>query len=226
MLAVIAMQRDAAAGELPTTVVVHLDRVHAFLAIVLAVVAGAAALREQLDRALGRAEVLRTQAISDPLTGLANRTAGNERLDDESSDARRRRWPLAIVLFDIDHFKAINDTHGHLVGDEVLIATAEVISAAVRPRDLLVRWGGEEFLIVLPETTGDEAMEIAERARRALAAARPHGQSVTATFGVAEHLEHEEVKDLLARADAALYEGKGGGRDQVVLAGGRLRDVG
>lgn len=102
----------------------------------------------------------------------------------------------------------------------MLIAAAEVVRAATRPRDLLVRWGGEEFLAILPETTDVEAVEIAERVRRALAEARPHGHAVTATFGVAGYLDDEPIKDLLARADDALYEGKRNGRNQVVLARG------
>lgn len=217
-LALFAMLRDASADQLTTTVVVYLLRLHLLLAILLTIVAGAAALRSQIFQAIELAEVFAERSRIDPLTGLANRRAGSERLVTESEDARRRGRALSVVMLDIDHFKKINDTHGHAIGDEVLVATAEVISAAIRRRDLLVRWGGEEFLVVLPETTGDEAMEIAERARLALAAARPHGQPVTATFGVAEHLEHEEVKDLLARVDAALYNGKNGGRDQVVQA--------
>jgi diguanylate cyclase (GGDEF)-like protein len=224
-LALFAILRDAAADQLTTAVVVYLLRLHLLLAMLLAIVAGAAALQSQLLQVIKLAEVFAERSRTDPLTGLANRGAGSERLVTESEDARRWGRALSVVMVDIDHFKKINDTHGHAVGDEVLVATAEVISAAIRRRDLLVRWGGEEFLVVLPETCGDEAMQIAERARMALAAARPHGLPVTATFGVAEHLEHEEVKDLLARADAALYDGKNGGRDQVVLAGGQRREV-
>jgi diguanylate cyclase (GGDEF)-like protein len=224
-LALFAILRDAAADQLTTTVVVYFLRLHLLLAILLAIVAGSAALQSQFVQVIEQAEVFAERSRTDPLTGLANRGTGSERLVTESEDARRRGRALSVVMLDIDHFKKINDTHGHAVGDEVLVATAEVVSAAIRQRDLLVRWGGEEFLVVLPETTGDEAMQIAERARLTLAAARPHGLPVTATFGVAEHLEHEEVKDLLARADLALYDGKNGGRNQVVLAGTPLRDV-
>lgn len=218
LLALAAVAVDAAEGTLTATPVTYLVRVHGFLALLLVLVAGVSSLREQLHRALERSEVLSSRAMTDPLTGLANRWAAEERLEAEIGDAARRRRGVGIALADVDGFKAINDTHGHGTGDEVLGAIAETLDAEVRARDLVARWGGEEFLLVMPETTPQEAAQIAERCRRAIADATPAGVAVTATFGVAGHREGESASALVRRADVALYHGKRTGRDRVEIA--------
>ena len=218
VLVLVALGLQHAAGALTTQMVVYLVRVHAFMAVLLVVVYVVAGLREQLHRAVERAEVLRTRALTDPLTGLANRYAAEERLQAEAREAVRRARPLAVALLDIDHFKRVNDELGHDVGDQVLSATATWLRAGLRPRDLAARWGGEEFLLVLPEADLEQATAIAERCRRAVAAGRPAGRALTVTLGVAELQADEQPGSLIRRADMALYEGKRTGRDRVVAA--------
>jgi diguanylate cyclase (GGDEF)-like protein len=134
-------------------------------------------------------EALREQATHDPLTGLWNRYALLGALDREHSRAGREGTPLAVIMADLDHFKHVNDTYGHLAGDAILREAAGRLQAAVRSYDLVGRYGGEEFLIVLPGTSGPNATQLAERLRAAIAA-EPVGYgfcriSVTASFGVA-----------------------------------------
>ncbi len=218
LLAVVALGLQRTAGTLTTQMVVYLVRVHVFMAMLLVVVYLVAGLREQLHRAIERVELLRTRALTDPLTGLANRYATEERLQAEAREALRRARPLAVALLDIDHFKQVNDELGHDVGDQVLSATARLLRTCLRGRDLAARWGGEEFLVVLPETSLEQARVIAERCRRTIAAGRPGNRSLTVTVGVAQLQLDEEPGSLIRRADMALYEGKRTGRDRVVAA--------
>lgn len=218
LLALLALGLQEVAGTLTTQMVVYLVRVHIFMAILLLVVYLVAGLREQLHRAIERAELLRTRAFTDPLTGLANRYAAEERLQADAHEAARRGRPLAVALVDIDHFKRVNDELGHDVGDQVLCATATLLRSGLRARDLAARWGGEEFLLVLPEADLAQATVTAERCRRAIAAGRPGGRALTVTLGVAELRPDEEPGGLIRRADMALYEGKRAGRDRVVAA--------
>jgi diguanylate cyclase (GGDEF)-like protein/PAS domain S-box-containing protein len=162
--------------------------------------------REQL---LGEVQVL---ARSDALTGLPNRRTLQEQLPREMARARRGRSPLSVAILDIDHFKTYNDTHGHLAGDEVLRLCAVAWDTALRGEDTIVRFGGEEFLVVLPDTSLEEATAIVERLR----AATPMDQTCSA--GVACWDFEESIDCLLGRADEALYLAKAGGRDQVAEA--------
>ena len=175
--------------------------------------------REQLT--LLNTELARLAAI-DPLTGLRNRRAIDEYLHDALSAARRHGHALSVLVMDIDHFKTINDTLGHHTGDAVLEHTARVLDGALRTEDAIGRWGGEEFLVVLPNTDEEGALRVTERLRSALASdqpeeARAHGLAVTITIGVAEW-RHEEMDDLVSRADGALYLGKAAGRDNVQVS--------
>ncbi len=156
------------------------------------------------------------RAATDALTGIANRAGLDEILSREVHRTERYDAPLTVVLFDIDRFKAINDTHGHPAGDTVLIALARLVAGHVREHDTLGRYGGEEFLVVAPQTDPDEGQQLAERLRAAIEAAFfPAAGRVTCSFGVATRLPGESVKDLVARADAALYAAKEGGRNRV-----------
>lgn len=215
MVATSVWREVAATGTMPTDAISYLARVHGFLAALLALTAALSSMREDLHRALARAEVLNERATTDPMTGLANRWAGQERLVQERSAAQRYERPLAIILVDLDHFKAINDAHGHVAGDGVLEVVSEVIRRTVREADLVVRWGGEEFLIIAPDTGVDAAGQLAERCRTAIAAEQPEGLLVTATFGVAELRRGEDLDELMRRADRALYAAKDHGRDRV-----------
>jgi two-component system cell cycle response regulator len=164
-------------------------------------------------------------ATTDPLTALLNRRALTERLTTEMERALRYDGTVALLLIDLDHFKRVNDTHGHLVGDAVLRGVAELLVQAVRTSDMVGRYGGEEFLVVLPETDDEGAASFAERVRERIAAhefrAWDDGRALrmTASIGVATFpaARIENVVDLFARADAALYRAKADGRDRVRL---------
>ena len=126
--------------------------------------------------------------------------------------ARRSLAPLSVAILDIDRFKSYNDTHGHLAGDEVLRACAKAWDSALRAEDTIVRFGGEEFLVLLPDTEPEQAAEIVERLRRTT----PMGQTCSA--GLALWDRAESIDDLLRRADEALYLAKASGRDQLAQA--------
>jgi diguanylate cyclase (GGDEF)-like protein len=163
---------------------------------------------------------LRILATTDPLTQLLNRRSLLELASYEVSQRKRHPEPLAFVLADIDHFKSINDQHGHSAGDAVLSAVSQALKLAVREQDSVARWGGEEFLILMPQATVEAARAVAERLRESVAAIEVpvDGQAikVTMTFGVSAHRPSEVVDTTIIRADMALYKGKQGGRNQVV----------
>ena len=154
------------------------------------------------------------RAASDPLTGLANHRAFHERLRDEVERARRHRRPLALALIDLDHFKDVNDRHGHQAGDEVLRETAARLRRRSRPEDLVARIGGEEFAWLLPESDALDAWKAAERARDAVAGVPfAGGISCTVSIGIAELSQAADAGDLVRLADGALYWAKGNGRN-------------
>jgi diguanylate cyclase (GGDEF)-like protein/PAS domain S-box-containing protein len=152
-------------------------------------------------------------ARSDALTGLPNRRALDDQLPREMARALRAGSDLCLAIIDIDHFKSYNDTHGHLAGDSVLRDCAAAWDQALRGEDTILRFGGEEFLVVLPDCGVPEGTEIIERLR----AATPDGQTCSA--GLAVWRPGENVDDLVARADTALYRAKEAGRDRLVAAG-------
>lgn len=162
-------------------------------------------------------ESLRTRASTDALTVLANRSALVERGNEEVARAHRYGRPLSVVLLDVDHFKDANDRHGHAFGDEVLRVLGGLLLHQRRKTDLAARYGGDELVLLLPETAPDEAVVLAERLRAALRRHRfPSDTTVTASFGVAGLKPGQTLAELLSGADAALYEAKRRGRDQVV----------
>jgi diguanylate cyclase (GGDEF)-like protein len=161
------------------------------------------------------------QALVDGLTGLANRRAASDALHGETARAERLETPLSVVLADLDEFKEVNDVHGHAVGDEVLRIVAEVLRETLRESDVAGRWGGEEFLLLLPGADEEGAAQLAERVRAALAARgipNVPGLRVTASFGVAEYAGETNPEQLLEAADGALYRAKRGGKDRVERA--------
>jgi len=163
---------------------------------------------------------LAIEAARDPLTGLRNRRRFVDDLTDRLLASTSAGTPMSLVLLDVDRFKAINDTHGHAVGDEVLVGVARALGAHARPEDL-VRYGGEEFVVLLPRLGTLEARARAEVLRAACADVRVsvEGLRVTISAGVATSPDHGATPDeLLLAADRALYEAKEGGRDQVALA--------
>jgi diguanylate cyclase (GGDEF)-like protein len=163
-------------------------------------------------------------AHSDPLTGALNRRGLYERLPGELADLKRKQRPIAMVLCDLDHFKQINDRHGHDVGDAVLVHFAALINSLKRPRDLCVRLGGEEFALILPEAGAEQAMGVARRLHEYLSRARHDGlPAYTSSFGVAS-LELEQLdtgnrqaltEEWFRRADMAVYRAKTAGRNRI-----------
>jgi diguanylate cyclase (GGDEF)-like protein len=179
-------------------------------------------MRTRSARALAEAKSrVEELARTDPLTTLPNRRYATERLDDEGLRARRGHSRFAVVLADLDEFKRINDAFGHACGDEVLARFGEVLRSTVRSLDVAARWGGEEFLLILPGTDRAGAVVAAEKIRSRLQdwGFGWNGEPVTltATFGVAECADGD-VAACLRAADAALYEGKRAGRNTVVAA--------
>lgn len=164
----------------------------------------------------------RRLATIDPLTGAYNRSTFHEIAERELARALRAGQALSIVMLDIDHFRAINERHGHRVGDEVLRQFAGLVRSALRKEDMLVRYGGEEFLVMLPEVPGPGAVVVAGRIRRYVSAepieAAGHKLEITVSLGVAARLDEgpESIDTLLSRADAALALAKERGRNRVV----------
>jgi diguanylate cyclase (GGDEF)-like protein len=169
-------------------------------------------------------EALRSQSIKDPLTGLYNRRYLTEMLDREIRRAVRAEQSLGILMLDLDHFKKFNDTYGHEAGDTVLRETASFLVKSIRVEDIVCRFGGEEFVVILPTADSNSAQARAERIRSKLRelAVLHKGQSlgmITVSVGVSTLPEHgTSPKELLEAADAALYRAKKDGRDRVVVA--------
>lgn len=173
-------------------------------------------VRDQYTRAQTRAEALELLATRDFLTGLPNRRLLHETLVKEIGKVKRHQRSFSIILFDLDHFKSVNDTFGHETGDNVLKEVAGLMAQQLRAGDMLARWGGEEFLILCPETEGAQAIEIAERLKQTLENYLiEHVGTITASFGVTSHIESDTPDSLLKRADEALYRAKAKGRNRV-----------
>ena len=174
-----------------------------------------AARNQELEKAVSRISEL---ARRDPLTGLLNRRALEEMAGQEMARHKRDSTPLSVVIADIDQFKPINDRHGHSVGDEVLEAVAERLRQSFRESDLIARWGGEEFLCLLPNTTTAAAAAAIERFRADLRSrpiqTRVGPLTISLTFGLTE--VGEKLHEAIRRADKAMYQGKAGGRDRLV----------
>ena len=167
-------------------------------------------------------EKLKVVATQDPLTGLANRRLITERLEAEAALSRRQNVPFSIILADVDHFKEINDGFGHAIGDQVLVALSHALCESLRGYDICSRWGGEEFLFLLPRTTGDEAHQIGDRMRSIIQNLRhpdlPDDLQVTVSLGIAQFAPESDLDNTIKRADDALYGAKNAGRNRSVLA--------
>jgi diguanylate cyclase (GGDEF)-like protein len=179
-----------------------------------------------LDNALTHEKVERL-SVTDGLTGLFNRRHFSERIEEEFSKASRYQTPLSVLIMDVDHFKRVNDTYGHQVGDIVLIAVAQILRQSVRETDLIGRYGGEEFVVLLPHTEMEQAVAVAEKIRKAVSEkliGEMDGKAVTISIGVAgmDGVEARNVDDLIRHADGALYRAKEEGRNRVVAAGAKV----
>lgn len=166
-----------------------------------------------------RVDALSRQARTDALTGVLNRHGLQQRFDIEHARAQRYGRPIGVVVADVDHFKQVNDRHGHATGDAVLREFAQLLRRNVRADDIVARWGGEEFVVVAPESDEPGAAALAEKLRAAVAG---HGfglpAPLSASFGAATLAEGEDLDGAVARADAALYGAKAGGRNRVCRA--------
>lgn len=198
-----------------------------FLTASTVVVATVRALSENLHRLI---RTLRTSSATDPLTGLLNRRSFDRRFTAAVADAQRQSLPLTVMLLDLDHFKQVNDDHGHAVGDRALVRFAELLLSQSRASDLVARVGGEEFAVVLPGATLEQAVRRAEQFAHAWRVDRSvEGLALTVSIGVADlATDVDTTGTLLMRADAGVYHAKAEGRDRVVLAedGGVLRVTG
>ncbi|MBT8093167.1 MAG: GGDEF domain-containing protein, partial [Gammaproteobacteria bacterium] len=176
-----------------------------------------------LSNAMKHGDLQRIAAL-DPLTNCYNRRFGLTRLREEFSRSQRHESPLGVIMFDIDHFKSINDSHGHLIGDRMLANVAKVAKANLREGDILVRYGGEEFLCILPGATTEGAAEACERIRHTIEemTVRDRGQTIRCTvslgFASIPATSAEDETALIQVTDEALYRAKNDGRNRTVEA--------
>ncbi|OMH39582.1 GGDEF domain-containing protein [Motiliproteus sp. MSK22-1] len=167
-------------------------------------------------------EEQRLRALSDPLTGLPNRAAYDDSITMLRAESIAQNKPLTLVVADLDHFKAVNDGFGHLAGDKVLRLVAKILRGGLRESDVICRYGGEEFVIVMPNTDSSQALEVVEKLRRVMEQSpfnfKGKPVRVTMSFGIAQNLADEAPDGLFSRADRALYAAKEAGRNRCILA--------
>ena len=187
---------------------IYLLRLHLFLGVLVALTYAVATMRDELHKALVRAELMSQLATTDELTGLANRRAAEEFLDQQADIATRYNRTFSVISSDIDNFKPINDSMGHAKGDEVLVEIAGIMASSARKSDLVARWGGDEFLIVAPDTSASSVEPLMQRLHEAINGTRVAGVEVSMSFGFAEYSPGDNLNDVLARADAELYDEK------------------
>jgi len=209
MIAVIGVSTQLPGGDLPANSIMYIVGSLLFLTMFLALMSVATITKDQWHTALSRAAVYSRWALTDKLTGLANRHAGADILARHCEAAKSQDRSLSVIMGDLDNFKQVNDMEGHAVGDAVLTGVAKIMRASVRDSDAVIRWGGEEFLIVVDDSNLEEARMLAERCRNAIEAEPVAGIRMTMTFGVAQYEPGDTQDSLLARADENLYTGKG-----------------
>lgn len=195
---------------------VSLLRYEIYLLVIAGFMFALAKSKDDYFEAQLKAERMETAAYTDRLTGLPNRMLLDMELRRWLDVSDRHERPLALIIFDLDRFKLVNDNHGHLVGDRVLQEVAEITLPLLRASDMLGRWGGEEFLIIAPETGPEQAHALAERIRVRFEQHHfTQGLSITATFGVAAASGVTSSAELYGRADTLLYTAKRAGRNRV-----------
>jgi diguanylate cyclase len=208
-------------------------KMHALLADLIQETQAMAGRNRTLEGRLGRIanevtelrenlEAVQREALTDPLTGIPNRKFFDGRLKDAALEAVRNKEPMSLLLCDIDHFKHFNDTYGHQIGDQVLKLVARSLSDSVKGRDTPARIGGEEFSIILPRTTLQQAVIVANQIRNAIVRRKIVDKTtqdtygdLTLSFGAAEYRPDEPISSLIRRADSALYHAKRSGRNRV-----------
>lgn len=193
----------------------YLLRVHFFLALLLGLTSAATAMQDKLHSVLTRSEMLDHFAHTDILTDLLNRRAAEMLLAQQASTKLRQGGSFSVVSADVDHFKQVNDSYGHAAGDEVLREIARRLTNTTRDSDFVARWGGEEFLVILPGSSREQAENLAERCREAISDSPLAGLNITMSFGVAEFTSRDSITSLLDRVDSMLYQAKNSGRNRV-----------
>jgi diguanylate cyclase (GGDEF)-like protein/PAS domain S-box-containing protein len=166
---------------------------------------------------ISREKIIQEHSYKDELTNLYNRKKFNEELIYSMSLHERYKDDTSLILFDIDKFKAINDIHGHLVGDKILVELSNIVSSNIRECDTLARWGGEEFTLILPKTNKENAIKTAQKLREKIIA---HdfgiGHCITCSFGVTSYKENDSTTSIIKRVDDMLYKAKNEGRDKII----------
>jgi len=151
------------------------------------------------------------------LTKIYNRRAIDEILKKEIAASNRYHYPISLIFCDIDHFKAVNDTYGHEMGDKVLVGVTQIVKNSIRRTDFFGRWGGEEFLIVTPHTDLIQAVELAEKLRKIVENSEIDGIKVTCSFGVTQIIDGDTIETSTNRVDKLLYQSKESGRNRVTF---------
>jgi diguanylate cyclase (GGDEF)-like protein len=158
-------------------------------------------------------------ATTDPLTGLVNRIRLDEKLAECHQFYQRTGRHFSVIIIDLDYFKRVNDTYGHLIGDKTLVKLSKLLSDNIRSIDMVGRWGGEEFMIICPETTSEGGKQLAEKIQSVIERYDfPHIHTMTCSFGISESREGDRIENVVGRADSALYRAKEEGRNRVCLA--------
>lgn len=179
-------------------------------------IVGAVCVNVDVTERIRFENMLKEMAHTDALTRAYTRRRFHELLDDELARAQRYGHPFSLIMFDIDRFKLINDTHGHAAGDEVLGLVSQQVRLHIRSTDYFARYGGDEFVILLPETLQQEARALAEKLRQTLEReCVPQVGAISCSFGVYQYRDGDTAEQMLREVDAALYQAKGGGRNRV-----------
>lgn len=191
---------------------------HEGLPLILLILEDITGLKEAEEQLQRMNELLERRAATDVLTGICNRLRFNELLLQNVDEARRYVFPVSLIMFDIDHFKKVNDVHGHLVGDRVLKEIAAIVSANIRAVDVFARWGGEEFMVLSKHLDRESMRILAEKLRHAVETARIDGcHPITCSFGVTQFEGSDTIENFTGRADIALYRAKNEGRNRVCV---------
>jgi len=215
LIAVLGVGAGISRGEVPAGTIPYIAGALLFLGLFLVLMSAATVMRHEWQTALNRVAQYSRWAMTDMLTGLASRRAASESLARHCAAAARHDLGLSVILGDLDGFKKVNDTAGHAMGDIVLAGVAEKLRTTAREADVVARWGGEEFLIIAPDTDLEGARQLAERCRSAIESTPVAGIRTTMTLGVAQYVKGDNPQSLLARADANLYLGKAASRNRV-----------
>ncbi len=193
----------------------RVDYTWAFIAVSIALCVIGIFVFRQFEMGKYHQKLLK-MATTDPLTGLANRIRLDEKLSEYHQFYDRTQRPFSVMIIDLDFFKRVNDTYGHLVGDKVLVALARLLTENIRTIDMAGRWGGEEFLIICPETDIEGAKALAQKIRSAIREYDfPHIHTLTCSFGVSQSREGDRIESIVGRADSALYRAKEEGRNRI-----------